>query len=297
MSIVPLKNYVQTPLLVGSILIGFIGCKGTSSGIDDSPNIDDSTAPAGYELVWSDEFDTEGLPNNTNWHYDTEANASGWYNNELQYYGVERLKNSEVGNGQLTITAYKESLTLSNEYTNNSAPDYGGQDYTSARLITRGKASWTYGFFEIRAKMPCGLGTWPAIWMLGTQGDWPEAGEIDIMEHVGQEPNTIHGTLHNQSTANTFGNGGSVNVPDACTQFHNYQLTWTHESIKIGIDKEVYFTYVNPKTDTDAWPYDQPQYMLLNLAIGGDMAGPVDDSIFPAKFEVEYVRVYQIPSK
>ena len=136
-----------------------------------------SNAPADYSLVWADEFDKDGLPDPKNWVYDTEANRSGWYNNELQYYAVERLENSRISAGNLVITARKEKLE--------SASDYGGQQYSSARLITRGKASWTYGFFDVRAKLPCGAGTWPAIWMLGTAGAWPAAGEIDIMEQVG----------------------------------------------------------------------------------------------------------------
>ena len=144
--------------------------------------------PAGYNLVWQDEFDIAGLPSSTKWAYDTEANQTGWYNNEKQYYAAARLQNSEVKNGKLIITARKEALT--------SAADYGGQQYTSARLITNGKASWTYGHFEIRAKMPCGKGTWPAIWTLGTVNDpWPANGEIDIMEHVGMDPTTVHGTI------------------------------------------------------------------------------------------------------
>ena len=131
----------------------------------------------GWTLVWNDEFDVNGLPDASKWGYDTERNQLGWYNNEKQYYSANRLANASVQNGMLTITARKESLT--------GAADYGGQSYTSARLITRGKASWTYGFSEVRAKLPCSLGTWPAIWMLGTKGSWPDDGEIDIMEQRG----------------------------------------------------------------------------------------------------------------
>lgn len=244
-------------------------------------------APSGYALVWSDEFDVDGLPNPAKWTYDTEANKIGWYNNEKQYYAKARLENSKVENGKLIITARKEKLS--------SEADYGGQSYTSARLITLGKADWTYGFMEVRAKLPCGVGSWPAIWMLGSNDDaYPLNGEIDIMEQVGMEPAKIYGTIHNQSTAGTNGNGGETTVKDACSVFHNYQLTWTPEKLVIAVDGVAYHTYVNDGKGKNSWPYNNPQYFLLNLAIGGDMAGPkIDDTIFPAKFEVEYVRVFQ----
>jgi len=243
-------------------------------------------APSGYSLVWSDEFGTGTLPDTGKWVYDTEANATGWYNNELQYYAVARPENSKISNGKLVITARKERLT--------TMKDYGGQNYSSARLITRGKASWTYGFFEVRAKLPCGKGTWPAIWMLGTSNEaWPGNGEIDIMEQVGMTPTEITGTIHTAATAGTFGKGSMTHVNDACTSFHNYQLTWTAESLSIGVDNVSYFTYKNPHMGKASWPFDSPQYLILNLAIGGDMGGPVDDSIFPRQLEVEYVRIYQ----
>ncbi|WP_284699817.1 family 16 glycosylhydrolase [Chitinolyticbacter albus] len=241
--------------------------------------------PAGYSLVWYDEFAVDGLPDSRLWVYDTEANASGWYNNELQYYAVARKENSRIENGKLIITARKERLT--------SAADYGGQNYSSARLITEGKSTWTYGYFEIRAKMPCGKGTWPAIWMLGSNAQWPAGGEIDIMEHVGKNPTEISGTLHTTATAGTWGNGASTTVADACSAFHNYQLHWTADEIVIAVDDKPYFSFKNPRTGSAAWPFDKPQYLLLNLAVGGDMAGAVDDSIFPRQFEIDYVRVYQ----
>lgn len=242
--------------------------------------------PAGYKLVWSDEFDKAGLPDERKWTYDTEANRTGWYNNEKQYYAVRRLKTSRVDNGQLTITARRERLT--------SAPDYGGQNYSSARLITRGKASWTYGYFEIRARLPCGKGTWPALWMLGPEEiPWPDNGEIDIMEQVGKAPEKITGTIHTKSTAGTFGNGGETTIRDACTGFHVYHMTWTVQSISIGVDGRVYHTYRNDRKGPASWPFDTPHYLLVNLAIGGDMAGKIDDTIFPVDFDIDYVRVYQ----
>jgi beta-glucanase (GH16 family) len=244
-------------------------------------------APPGYALIWSDEFNVDGLPDPGKWAYDTEANATGWYNNERQYYSAGRLENSQVSNGVLSIIARKEALT--------QAADYGGQQYTSARMITRGKASWTYGFIEARAKLPCGLGTWPAIWTLGTNGSWPAAGEIDIMEHTGNNPGRIHGTLHMQATAGTGGINGQTTVATACSAFHNYQMTWTPQSITFGVDGTVYHSYANPGQGSASWPFDQPQYLLLNLAIGGNFtSGVIDDSIFPVRLDMDYVRVYQL---
>lgn len=241
--------------------------------------------------MWSDEFAGNGLPDASKWDYDTERNALGWYNNELQYYARDRLENARVEGGKLIITARRENLT--------TASDYGGQRYTSARLVTRGKAQWTYGFIEVRAKLPCGVGTWPAIWMLGSKGSWPDDGEIDIMEQVGRTPSQILGTIHTKS--NNGGNGAqkgsSTTVSDACSAFHNYQLTWTADRIRIGVDDVNYFEFVNPKNnDYSQWPFANPQYLLLNLAIGGTLGGPVDDSIFPVQLEVEHVRVYQAPA-
>lgn len=246
-----------------------------------------SDLPDGYNLVWSDEFSDDGLPNSTRWHFDTEANQTGWYNNELQYYAAGRLDNARVENSVLSIIARRESLA--------DADDYGGQRYSSARLTTRGRASWTYGFFEIRAKLPCGAGTWPAIWMLGQEGSWPDSGEIDIMEHVGNDRDIVSSTVHNRGTAGTNGDGGSVVLPTSCAQFHHYQLHWTPQALRMSVDGRLIHRYVKAGKGEDGWPYDRPHYLLLNLAIGGDMAGAVDDSIFPAVFEIDYVRVYQKP--
>ncbi|WP_028972872.1 glycoside hydrolase family 16 protein [Spirochaeta cellobiosiphila] len=250
-------------------------------------NLPPSFPPEDYSLIWSDEFNTDGLPDPKNWIYDTEANKTGWYNNELQYYAVANPDYSHIENGKLIITARKEKLTTKS--------DYGGQEYTSARLITRDKASWTYGFIEVRAKLPKGVGTWPAIWMLGTEDQpWPVNGEIDIMEQVGKDPTKIHATIHTAATKGTFGIGTSTTINDADTAFHNYQLYWTAEYIIIGVDDVPYFTFKNPGTGTKEWPFDKPQYLILNIAIGGDMGGPeVDDDIFPTSMEVDYVRVYQ----
>ena len=234
--------------------------------------------------MWADEFDTPGLPDAARWSYDTERNRLGWWNNERQYYGAARFQNSVVEGGRLHITARREALS--------SLSDWGGQAYSSARLVTRGKAAWTYGFFEIRAKMPCGTGTWPAIWMLGTGGVWPDDGEIDILEHVGRTPGEILGTVHTPVTGGS-GNGSRTALPTACTAFHDFQLHWTADEIAIGVNGNVYHRYRNPRSGRSAWPFDAPQYLLLNIAVGGTLGGAVDDSIFPRTMEVEHVRVWQ----
>jgi beta-glucanase (GH16 family) len=241
--------------------------------------------------VWSDDFDVAGLPDSTRWSYDTDRNFAGWYNNELQYYASSRAENSRVENGNLVITARREDLS--------TAPDWGGQHYTSARVVTRGKAEWTYGFIEIRARLPCGRGTWPALWMLSAppQGAWPDDGEIDIMEHVGFDPGVVHGTMHTLAFNHTRNNSrtATTSVPDACTAFHRYQLTWNANQIKVGVDDRNFYQYSNDHSGNAEWPFDSPQYLILNVAVGGDWGGQmgVDDAIWPVRMEVDYVRVYQ----
>lgn len=244
-----------------------------------------STIPANYRLVWADEFDSDGHPDPTKWVHDTGRNKVGWHNNELQYYAGPRLESARVQGGRLLITARKEDMR--------QAADWGGQRYTAARLLTAGKAQWTYGFFEVRAKLPCGKGTWPAIWMLGTGGHWPNDGELDIMEHQGHRPTRVSSAIHVAAGHGGHAVGGATQLSDACTAFHNYQLHWTPEKLYFSVDGVVHFHYPNMKLGASSWPFDKPQYMILNIAIGGDLGGPVDDRIFPVTMEVEYVRVYQ----
>jgi beta-glucanase (GH16 family) len=249
--------------------------------------------PSGYSLAWSDDFDVPGLPDTTRWSYDVERNSAGWYNNELQYYADARAENSAVVGGMLRITARREDLSTL------GLPDWSGQRYSSARLITRGKAAWTYGFVEVRARLPCGRGTWPAIWTLSSppEGRWPDDGEIDIMEHVGFDPGVVHGTVHTGGYNHTRGNHRSARtqVPDACNEFHRYQMHWTPTRITAGIDDRNFYQYSNDGSGNAAWPFDSPQYLILNVAVGGDWGGQqgVDDAVFPATLEIDYVRVYQ----
>jgi beta-glucanase (GH16 family) len=244
--------------------------------------------PAGYKLVWADEFDKPGLPDASKWDYDTSMNKTGWANEELQYYAKARLENTRVKNGKLRITARNEKLA--------SAADFGGQAYSSGRLYTKGKFEFTYGFVEVRAKLPCGLGTWPAIWMLGTGAGWPEQGEIDIMEHSGMKKGEVLASLH--TGAFNWPNNTQITAPTrvetVCDAFHNYQLTWDADHITIGVDNRNFLQFANPKDgDHHKWPFSDPQYLILNVAIGGMMGGPVDNKIFPVTMEVDYVRVYQ----
>lgn len=252
-----------------------------------------TTIPKGYGLVWNDEFSVPGLPDPDKWKYDTHRNSKGWYNREKQYYAAGRLKNSRVEDGRLVIEAHQESLEAE------PPADWGKQKYTSARLITQGLGDWTYGFFEIRAKLPCGVGTWPAIWTLPSDPDvkWPNGGEIDIMEHVGFEPGVIHHSVH--TSAFNFGRGTQKTtqylVEDACDAFHKYQLLWTADFLLFGIDDKPKFLFKKEKENTARWPFDKPQHLLLNIAVGGSWGGQkgIRKTAFPARMEVDYVRVFQ----
>jgi beta-glucanase (GH16 family) len=180
--------------------------------------------------------------------------------------------------------------------------DWEGHEYTSARLVTRGRASWQYGRIEVRAKLPTGVGTWPAIWMLPKgwkfgEGVWPDAGEIDIMEHVGYDEGVVHGTVHCKKYYSGLGNqkGAQIQVPDATTAFHDYVLQWYPDRIEVLMDDTLYFTYPNEGTGPDAWPFDKPFYLILNIAVGGHWGGSqgVDPDVYPQRLVVDHVRVYE----
>lgn len=244
------------------------------------------SVPAERKLVWSDEFDKDGLPDPTKWGY--EVGGKGWGNNELQYYTKSRPENARVENGNLIIEARKEA--------------YEGNAYTSARLLTNSTATWTYGRFDIRAKIPAGRGTWPAIWMLGrniSTAGWPLCGEIDIMEHVGYDQGVVHGTIHTAAYNHNKGTqkGKQIPVPTASTDFHIYSVDWTSDQMEFLVDGNVYHTLTKAELGSNAteWPFVQPFFLILNVAVGGNWGGKegVDETIWPRRMEVDYVRVYQ----
>lgn len=242
-----------------------------------------STKPSPV-LVWSDEFNYNGAPDSTKWSYD--IGGHGWGNNELQYY-TNNPKNVRVENGNLIIEAHKDSLE------NNA--------YTSTRIISKKKGDWLYGKIEIRAKLPQGRGTWPAIWMLSTDwkyGGWPASGEIDIMEHVGYNQNVVHGTAHSElyNHVKQTQNEGKVTVANVHEEFHTYTLNWTKDQLDFLVDNNVFHTIKRkPEDDYKGWPFDQPFHLLMNIAVGGNWGGQqgVDETIWPQRMEVDYVRVYQ----
>ena len=226
-------------------------------------------------LVWADEFDVAGAPDATKWGFDT--GGGGWGNNELQNY-TNRSDNSVVSGGTLKIIAKKES--------------FGGSNYTSARLLSKGKFSFKYGRVEARAKLPATAGTWPALWMLGDNflsAGWPACGEIDIMEHVGNSLNKIYGTLHYPDHSGGNAVGGTTMITNAATEFHKYAMEWNDTNIKFYVDDVLFFTFAN----TTAMPFNQNFFLIVNQALGGGLGGAIDPAFTSATYEVDYIRVYQ----
>lgn len=246
-----------------------------------------STATKNWKLTWSDEFNYTGLPDARKWSYDTGGH--GWGNNELQYYTMASPKNVEVSNGTLKLRVQKEKM--------------GNRNYTSARLVTRGKADFTYGRVEIRAKLPPGRGIWPAVWMLGSNVDkvgWPMSGEIDIMEHVGYEKDSVLATIHTQSYNHVKGTQKTkkIFIDNPYSEYHVYTLEWTPEKMDFYLDKKLLNHIKNEHKTVAEWPFDLPFFLIMNIAVGGNLGGKegIDPNIFPAALEVDYIRVYS-PNK
>jgi beta-glucanase (GH16 family) len=240
--------------------------------------------PSNWRLVWQDEFDGSGLPDPARWGYEV-----GYVrNSELQYYTQGRLENARRENGQLILEARRDG--------------WNGHDITSASIITKGKKSFLYGRIEVRARLPTGKGTWPAFWMLGTNIDqvgWPACGEIDIMENVGYQPTTVHGTVHTPfyyHGSSAGPRGGNTQASSPWLDYHLYAIEWFPDHIDFFVDSVKYFSFFNEGTSAK-WPFDKPHYLLLNLAIGGSWGGSqgVDLSLFPHRVYVDYVRVYERP--
>jgi beta-glucanase (GH16 family) len=239
-----------------------------------------STPKEKWELAWAEEFEYNGKPDAGYWSYE----KGHIRNHELQYY-TDRLDNVTVGNGVCAITARLE----------------GPDSITSASINTLGKYDILYGRAEVRAKVPSALGTWPAIWMLGTNSaevGWPTCGEIDIMEHVGYDPDHIHANIHTVAYNHVKGTnkGNTISVEDPSAGFHIYALEWYKDHMDFFYDDSLYFTYQNDmEGDPDTWPYDKPHYLLINLAYGGSWGGRqgVDTTLLPLTFTIDYVRYYR----
>lgn len=249
-----------------------------------------SIAADGWRLIWSDEFNQPNgsAPNPTNWVYDLGGN--GWGNAELEAY-TDRRENSRIENGNLVIEARQEKFT---------GKDGKARDYTSARLKTLGKHSWAYGRIEARMKLPHGQGVWPAFWMMGDdirKTGWPTSGEIDIMENIGKEPATVHGTIHGPGYSGPGGIGGAYKVPGdkpVSDDFHIFAIEWETNKITWFLDDHAYFSVTPEKLPVGKkWVYDHPHFILLNVAIGGHWPGNPDASTeFPQQLLIDYVRVY-----
>ncbi len=279
-------DYFDRQVSVGnSDLVEGIFCFGSCDELCNS----DSTE---YILVWNDEFDGSGAIDSEKWFHQTQLpNGNSWYNNEIQHY-TDRLDNSYVSDGTLKIVAKKETYT-----------DQGQtKEYTSARLNS--KYAFTYGRVEVRAKLPEGVGTWPAIWMLGqnisepgaywqTQGygttSWPYCGEIDIMEHWGANQNYVQSALHTPSSYGGTSNVGGQYISNASTQFNVYTLEWTPEQMIFSVNGYVHYTYNPNPQNSETWPFDAPQYLLMNIAIESS----ITSSFTETEMEIDYVRVYE----
>lgn len=256
-------------------------CLAATAAIVGSPAISQD-----WQLVWSDEFDVDGLVDETKWSY--QVGGGGWGNQELQYYTEARSENVRVDGGHLVIEAIHE--------------EFGGNDYTSGRIRTLGQGDWLYGRLEVRAQLPAGLGTWPAIWMLASDSDygnggWPDTGEIDIMEAVGHDPGHTHSAIHTDALNHTLGTNPSatMDVPTSAIEFHVYALEWTPTRITTFVDGEQNLVFNRNGASWERWPFDRPFHLILNLAVGGTWGGAqgVEPGDFPTQLRVDYVRVYE----
>ncbi len=283
------KNIKVLAMVVAGMSIMAFSCSKKSDGGGGGTYVYTPTAPVdsnwSFETtpVWADEFDTAGAPDASKWTYD--LGGGGWGNAELEDY-TSSSNNVSIANGMLTITARKESA--------------GGENYTSTRIVSKG--SITYGRIEVRAKLPTGRGTWPAIWMLPdvyTYGAWPASGEVDIMEMVGFDQNVEHFSAHNATYYAGNAKTSTDSIPTANTDFHLYREDWTPYAIRGYYDDNLVFTYVNTGKGSAVWPYDIPFHLLMNIAVGGSWGGTdgVDDSAFPTSMQIDYVHFFNMIHK
>ena len=289
----PTDSYYNYGFTIGGNDIDQRYCAGTCNEDCNDNSSDDGGDDGGdtdsWQLVWSDEFDSPDI-DESKWNFEIGTGSWGWGNGEHQYY-TSRSENAYIEDGKLIIQALYEN--------------YGGSNYTSARMTTKNKGDWTYGKISGRIRVPNAGGTWPAFWMMPTNsvyGGWPNSGEIDIMEHVGCDAGNVHGTIHcnEYNWANNTQQGGTLNNVLASTgtdidEFHIYSIVWNENSISWYVDNINYFTYNKSEDNYTSWPFDQSFFIILNLAIGGDWGGicSFDSTTFPQLFEIDYVRVYQ----
>ncbi len=267
----------------------------------DENNIDASAQAEEWKLIWSDEFDYEGLPDPDKWDYEEGFER----NEELQYYMKTRKENARVEKGYLIIEGRKERMP--NPRFGKGWADWQRNrklmDYTSASVITKKKFEFTYGRVEVRAKMPWGRGMWPAIWTLGSNiadVGWPRCGEIDIMEYVGKDPHMIHAnnhfadsTIKDTAVHRTAGHG-KITIKEPYKDFHVYAIDWDEKQITFFVDDKQFATLnIDVAGKGPDNPFRQPHYLLLNLALGGSWGGPIDESALPQKYSIDYVRVYE----
>lgn len=261
-------------IVLALVLVSMLAaCSGASTAAKITP-------PPGYRLVWSDEFDGEKI-DTQNWTYD--IGAGGWGNGEAEYY-TDRSENARIENGLLVIEARQEK--------------YDSAYYTSARLKTKGLQNFQYGRIEARLKVPAGKGMWPAFWMLGSTFDgtnWPDCGEIDIMEYIGKEPDLIMGTAHGPGYSGALGiSKWNRQTFDIADDFHTYAIEWQEGQIDWYFDGTLYHTVKRADVGEREWVFDQPFFIILNLAVGGQLAGPIGlDVTFPRQVLVDYVRVFE----
>ena len=254
---------------------------------------------AEWELAWSDEFDQPGLPDPAKWGYE-----EGFVRNaELQYYTRGRQENARVEDGMLVIEGRKERYK-NPKYRPESTKWIASReyaDYTAASLTTQSTASWRYGRVEVRAKIPQGKGVWPAIWMLGVDKEhvgWPACGEIDIMEFVGKDPNHIYGTVHYATAKKHKSSHGKLETDSPYADFHIYAMEWRPDRMDFFFDGTKYHAFqIDEAGKGEDNPFRRPQYLILNLALGGSWGGEMDDTVLPRKFQIDYVRVYQESTK
>jgi beta-glucanase (GH16 family) len=278
-------NYTCTTEGLHDYVITAFAYSSTGNSISSFKKVSVFVAEREPQLIWSDEFNTNGAPDASKWGYDLgngcPANC-GWGNGEKEFY-TNRPDNVKVENGVLKIIAKKES--------------YEGFEYTSARLLTKGKFDFTYGRIDVRAKLPSGAGTWPAIWMLGANIDavgWPKCGEIDIMEHWGYNPTLVSSATHTPSCSGGCPNTkvGETVISDYATEFHVYSLEWTADELNFIIDGNLKYSYKPAVKNSNNWPYNAPQFLILNVAMGGSWFS-IDPNFTESVMEIDYIKVYQ----